>query len=231
MDPEERRALFAAGAAALRFNAPLSDRRADGLVDFIAEGAPASVVDLGCGRGAFAALLSGGIDGANVIGVDNDEGVIAAATSLTEGRSTLRFELADAADWRGPVDAVVCIGASHAFGDAGAMVRHLASIGATRTVIGDGVWSRTPDRWCLETFGELPVGAEALATLARSEGWSVIEAAASTPTEWDAFELGWIDGVRSVGTGAARAFADQRQADYERYRGTLGFAWLCLVRP
>ena len=79
-------------------------------------------------------------------------------------------------------------------------------------------------------FGDLPAGPDVLAELAATAGWTVVEHGHSSLEEWDDFELGWIAGVRSLGTPEAMAFADQRLRDYRSYRGVLGFGWLYLTR-
>jgi hypothetical protein len=60
-------------------------------------------------------------------------------------------------------------------------------------------------------------------------GWTVERAEKSTLDEWDDFERGWVEGAWRVGSPEARAFAAEREDEYQRhYRGVLGFAWLFL---
>lgn len=226
--------LKRAGRDALIFNAPLSSERADDLINEVISGRPRAVVDLGCGRGAMLRLLAARSPSVRAVGVDTDPEVLRQAAELAEASSVadrVHFELADAAEWMGDVDAVVCVGASHAFGGPGKMMERVASLSPGGVaLIGDGVWESTPDQWCLEVFGELPVGVEGLANQAIAAGWTVDDADLSTLVEWDDFEHGWIKGVRAVGTSAAEAFADERQAEYLKYRGVLGFGWVRLRR-
>ena len=223
-----------AGADALDFNAPMSAHRAHAIIDATVAPGARSVVDLGCGRGTLLRMLSSRHPTVRAVGVDSEPGVIAAASALaaSEGLSDrLSYELGDAADWRGDVDAAICIGASHAFGEPSSMFSHLASlVPSGSAIVGDGIWEASPDPWCIETFGELPSGLGTLVDRAVDAGWVVDDADVSTLAEWDGFETGWTTGVRAVGTPEALAFAEQRTADYDRYRGVLGFGWLYLCQ-
>ena len=53
------------------------------------------IVDLGCGHGLFANLLSESAAGRRVLGIDMDERKIAVARTTVEGRESIRFELGD----------------------------------------------------------------------------------------------------------------------------------------
>lgn len=226
--------LFVAGADALAFNAPLSPERAERFASTLTELPLGSVVDFGCGRGELARVVATHLVGSSVVGVDNDQVTIDRAVELTEAAGLsdrVRFEVADAAAWTGPVDAAICVGASHAFGSPTAMLDRIGTLMPSGVaVIGDGVWQTDPTPWCLETFGEQPSGLAGLTSIAEETGWSVVDASLSTFEEWDAFEHGWIAGVRAVGTPEAARFADLRADDYTKYRGVLGFGWLLLTR-
>lgn len=226
--------LKTAGGDSIAFNSPLSYERANALVDRLAEYPIDSVVDLGCGRGELARIVARRIPAVSVVGVDLDANQVAKARALTEAvqlQDRVRFEVADATKWHGPVAAATCVGASHAFGGSYEMLKALGHIVPSGpAVIGAAVWDSEPDPWCLETFGLLPAGPDALAAEADRAGWSVLGTYSSSPAEWDGFEQGWISGVRAVGTAPAQAFALQRELDYERYRGVLGFCWLFLHR-
>ncbi|MCB9651579.1 MAG: class I SAM-dependent methyltransferase [Deltaproteobacteria bacterium] len=228
LEPSVERALKQAGAAALTFNAPLGRPRADHIAGFLAR-AGGSVVDLGCGAGALATLIAERSPGTQVLGLDLDPTLIMRAKRAAGLQDCLRFEVADVTTWPGVADAAVCIGASHAFGGSAAMFRWLSErVGAA--VVGDGIWWRDPDPENLERLGPMPRGVDALAALAEAEGWRVEHRDVSTLEEWDEFELGWIGGVRAVGSEEAHAFAAMRSAQYQRYRGVLGFGWLYLGR-
>lgn len=233
-------ALFAAGGAAVAFNAPLGGARADGFCHRLPELSARSLVDLGCGRGELARRFAGRLADLSVLGIDNNRQLVREANRLAAEAgldSRVRFEEGDAATWTPPpgetpsIDGVVCIGASHVFGGSSEMFQRLADLIPNGVaIVGDGVWDSAPDTWCQETFGDMPAGLDALVAVAEGAGWTVVDRARSTLAEWDEFELGWIGGVRAVGTNEAEVFADARQAEYERYRGVLGFGWLVLSR-
>ena len=142
-----------------------------------------------------------------------------------------RFEVADVRSARHEADAVICVGASHAFGAPADLFTTLAAVSPPGTaLVGDGVWQATPDPWCVETFGRLPSGPDDLAARAAEAGWSIDDVDTSTLAEWAQFEQGGIEGARSTGLPEANRFADERWRQYQRYRGVLGFCWLVLTR-
>lgn len=193
------------------------------------------MVDLGCGRGELAGLVAMRLDGVTVTGVDTDaEAIQAAREAAAEAGlgEQVGFEVGDAATWSEPVDAAIAVGVSHAFGGPAAQFARLADLTPSGVaLVGDGVWEAEPDDWCQTNLGEQPTGADGLAALAEAAGWTVFAAELSTQDEWDAFEGGWVAGVRSVGSPVAEAFAAEREREYrEHYRGVLGFCWLVLTR-
>lgn len=234
-DETARRNLMAAGAAAVRFNAPLGERRATKIVEFVGANAR-TVVDLGCGRGSLAIELARAKPQLRCVGIDSDaeaieqarvSAVIAADGDLGQRVS---FEVGDVSEWATPSDAALCIGASHAFGGSLPMLETMRSLGRSAAVIGDAVWDAPPTAGQHAMFGDLPDGEDGLVALAVSAGWTVADQDRSTLEEWDEFEAGWIGGVRALGTRAATTFADDRQDQYRSYRGVLGFGWLLLTR-
>lgn len=238
IDDDTRGRLMEAGAAAIRFNAPLGADRVADISTFVGAHA-ASVVDLGCGAGALAIDLAERNPDLRSLGLDSNEAVIARARSAaarSQAADRIRFEVEDVAPVEGspagpsPADAAICIGSTHAFGDTRAALAAMMRWGTRAAVVGDGIWTAEPEPQHRDWFGDLQPGEEALAELARSVGWAVADQGRSTVGEWDAFELGWIAGVRAVGTPEAEAFADERLADYHAYREVLGFGWLFLTR-
>lgn len=234
LDDATRATLMAAGANAVEWNSPLGEDRAQELVGFVVSAEPATVLDLGCGRARLLHRIASADPSVRAIGVDTDAAVIAvargeaAASDLSEHTELC---VADAAGWTEPVDAALCVGASHAFGDAKAMFVRLGElVDSGVAVVGDGYWAGDPDEWCLDTFGPLPTSLDALADLARAAGWAIDDLDSSSTSEWDDFENAWIAGVRAQGTPAAEAFAARREAEYLRYRNVLGFTWLRLRR-
>lgn len=224
--------LFRAGAAALEYNAPLSPQRADAIVEFVASCSPSTVVDLGCGDGALLLKIIADSDGVRGVGVDTASDSISAARDAANAAGLaerIEFIEGDATTWSRPADVAVCIGASHAWDSPSEMFAAIAELGAGAAVIGDGIWQAEPDSWCIDTFGDQPT-VKGLEDMATAAGWRVEASTTSTPEEWDHFENTWVDGVRAVATPEAIEFADERAAEYQIYRGVLGFSWLHLRR-
>ena len=208
--------------------------RLSALTASVASSDPGPVVDFGCGRGTFLRLAALGNLLLTGVGVDVKADAVADATQAAIDAGVgdqLTFVCEDASTWSGGVGTAVCTGSSHALGGPAQMFKRLHDLGAQRVIIGDGFWATDPDEWCLENLGDMPRGIDALTKLATEAGWVVDEASAASLDEWDAFEGAWGDGVRSLGTEAARTFANLRAAEYQRYRGVLGFGWLQLSRP
>jgi cyclopropane fatty-acyl-phospholipid synthase-like methyltransferase len=228
--------LRAAGAAAVAVNAPMGSTRLDDVVAWLAERAPADVLDLGCGHGALLVALARAVpEGTALLGIDLDEAAVVAARARAEAAGVggrVEVALGDAGAHDGAHDAVTCVGAAHALGGAaGALARlHDLVRPGGAAVLGDGIWATEPDGWCRDAFGDLPTR-DGLVEAAAQMGWRVADVDESTLEEWDAFEAAWTAGVEAVGTDAARAFAAARRQEYRRYRGVLGFAWLRLRRP
>jgi SAM-dependent methyltransferase len=212
------------------YNAPLGAPRAAALVARVLEVEPATVVDFGCGRGAF--LLDVLVAGADVcgFGIDTDEPALTAARRAAVERGAadhVTFLASDAGAWIAgaavdvDVDVAISVGATHAFGG---LAPTLGALPGRRIVVGDAFFARAPDEWCGETFGELPQGTDAVREIVRPTGLRVADLGVSTLEEWDEFEANWRAGVDAD-------FARQRKREYEaHYRGVLGFVWLVLDR-
>jgi SAM-dependent methyltransferase len=57
------------------------------------------ILDVGCGAGATSLALADALGGAEIVGIDLSEALVAAARERGAGRENLRFEVADAARW------------------------------------------------------------------------------------------------------------------------------------
>ncbi len=223
--------LMDAGSAAVRFNSPMSQTRAVDISTFVSAHA-VNAVDLGCGRGALSIEMAIRDPQLSIIGIDSNALTIEQARALAVERSLLarvRFEIGDVSAIAQPADAALCIGSSHAFGGPTQALEAMRHLGRSIAVIGDLVWSTTPTQEHREFFGDLPHGKDGLANLAITAGWNVVERSQSSIDEWDEFELGWIAGVRDVGTPEAESFANERFEGYQSYRGVAGFGWLFLT--
>ena len=242
--------------ADLTFMTPLSEERATRLVDFLAEGEPGTVLDIGCG---WAELLLRVLDAApDAIGegVDLDADAIAHGQGLADARSlTDRVDLrvSDAGDLKGGWDRIICIGASQVWGApveelqplpyaaALAALRALLPRGG-RLVYGDGIWTRPPTRAAVAplagrddefvTLGEV-------ADLAVAAGFAPLAVHEASLDEWDVFESGYAAGYARwlaehpadhPETDEVGALAErQRAAYFAGYRGVLGLGYLELL--
>ncbi len=218
----------------LTFNAPLAEEHATALVAALPISPGHHVLDLGCGTGELLLRILTAHAATTGTGVDTDRealdrGVLAAAQRGLHGR--VEFVAADAATFVDLADLVLCVGASHAFGDA---VTALASLRdcvmpGGRVLFGDAFWAAQPSAAALETIGELP-SLDDLHAAAQAAGFRIERDDVSTLAEWDGFEASWRAGLEASGIPEALEFAAQRRTEYEDgYRESLGFSWLVLA--
>ncbi len=238
----------------LTFHGPLSEARADKLVQRLTRTRPATVLDIGCGWGELmlrilaAAPEATGI-GIDVNGEDLDRGRRNAAERGLADRVTFVEESADTTT-HGPADLVLCLGASHALSraepphhtaEALARLRRLVTDGG-RVVLGEGFWQRTPTP--TELAGMWPEASVSehhdLATLldlAVAAGFRPEWTETASTDEWEEFESAyqadlevWLaehpDHPSAAGT---RERLDRHRAQWMSYRGVLGLAYLTLV--
>ncbi|SDO82967.1 Methyltransferase domain-containing protein [Pedococcus dokdonensis] len=243
----------------LTFMSPMSQARADGLVDFLTRDLPhdATVLDLGCGWAELLLQAVAAHPSCRGIGVDTNEVSLAHGTDLAAARGlTERVELL-AADARtaGPpaADAVICVGASHIWQvesaepqpipyEAALTALRERTVRGGRVVYGEGIWSRPPTPQAtaplagrLDEFGSL---AE-LAEIATRSGFAPVIVSEADQGEWDEFESGYLAGhARWLAEHPAdhpdadevrQRAARQRAAYLGGYRGILGLAYLGLV--
>lgn len=231
--------------------APVSDDAVHRLVGRLAPpdapGRRRTAVDLGCGPGAWLLALLGARPVFDGVGVDTSAPALdtardSAAMAGLVGRAA--FVQADAATWSGgePADAVLCVGAAHAFGGtAGALAaarRHLRPGG--RVLFGDGFWESGPSERALAGLGAAPGELPDLPGLLAEAGRAGFEPGyghVSTLAEWDEYEWCWTGaltewalveapaGEREEALAAARAHRTQW---LEGYRGELGFLTVVL---
>lgn len=228
--------------AHLTFNAPLSEARATALVSRLAAARPASVLDLGCGRGELLLRIAKASPEATARGVDTDD------TLLDRGRAAARtrglevvFDALDAARVTEPADLVICIGSGHALGETPAAylprLRDLVRPGG-RLVLGEGTWEeRGPvDRSLVwdDLLALPPLGG--LVDLAMTAGFRPLWIETASQDELDAFESGYLaDQEEWLMTHRDPARRD-RCDDHRRrwlhgYRNGFGFAYLTLGVP
>lgn len=231
LDGQSRNLFMDAGSMCVRFNSPMSGGRAARIADFVSRHGT-SVVDLGCGQGALAIEIARQHAEVTVVGIDTDavaieRGQVSADKHIVSER--VKLQVGDVSESAPTADTAMCIGASHAFGGTANMFRRLRELGMSAAVAGDLVWTSTPDQQHSDFFGDLPVGEDGLSDMAIAAGWKVAGSYRSSLAEWDAFEGGWIEGVRRIGSQEAFAFAAERQEMYATYRGVAGFGWVFLT--
>lgn len=226
--------------------APVDGRAIARLLDRLAVSPGGRVVDLGCGAGEWLLALLEARPDLHAVGVDlhlHPERDERAARRGVADR--VSWDEGDAATWSsGSFDAVVCVGASHAFGGLGPMLealrRHVRPGG--RCLVGDGFWESPPGPATLEALdarpGDFP-DLEALVEEAGTHGWGVAYAHVSSAREWDDYEWSWVGSLTDWALTAATDPADREQAlaaatEHRRqwlrgYRHELGFVTAVLV--
>lgn len=240
----------------LTFLSPLSEDRAAGLVRFLAEGRPGSVLDIGCGWGELLLRVVAAAPEAEGRGVDIEAVRLGEARRRAEARGLLdrvTFEERDAREIAGTFDAVVCVGASHvwappaeeaqplSYGPALAALRALLRPGG-RLVYADAIWSRTPTAEAVSALGGrddefLPL--HEVVTVARDSGFAVAASAEASQDEWDAFESGYVEGYErwlaahpadhAEAAEVRERLREQRERYLNGYRGVMGMGYLTLV--
>jgi hypothetical protein len=197
--------------ADLAFLSPLSDRRAARLVQFVADGEPRVVLDVGCGWAELLLRTLGALPEGLGIGIDRDvdaieHGRVLAANRGLSDRVTLiagdaSVEAAQTAD------AVICIGASQiwdpGFGDgpiterldyrrALTAIRGLVPRGG-RVVYGEAIWSATPTAAAIAPLAGRLDEYVSLAELVETVtlcGFAPTAFHEADLAEWDVFESG-----------------------------------------
>ncbi|MFI7315435.1 SAM-dependent methyltransferase [Streptomyces venezuelae] len=239
----------------LTFHGPLSEARAQRIVERLAAAGPRTVLDLGCGWGELllrileAAPDATGI-GVDIKGEDLDRGRAAARERGLDGRVRFLEEtVKDTA--RGPADVVLCLGASQAFSSAAPAeataealraLRGLVNPGG-RVVLGEGFWEREPT--ARELAGMWPDAASGdhlylgdLVDAAVEAGFRPLWVETASADEWEEFESGYRSDVEewlAAHPGHPEAAATRSRVDAQRsswlrgYRGVLGITYLTLV--
>lgn len=240
----------------LTFLAPLSEERAARLVAFLAEGDPATVLDVGCGWAELLLRVLEAAPNGRGLGLDLDEESIAVARASAVRRGLddrVSFEARDARQAGGPFDAVTCIGASQIWGPSAeenqpldyaaalTALRDLLHRGG-RLVYGEGIWSRPPTPGATAPLAgrdDEYVGLGRLVEIVEAHGFAVVAAHETTLDEWDTFESGFTAGyVRWLvehdpddpeAAEVRDRVARQHRGYFDGYRGILGLAYLQVI--
>jgi SAM-dependent methyltransferase len=196
----------------LAFMSPLSDRRADRLVQFLADSEPRTVLDLGCGWAELLLRTLSVLPDALGIGIDSDADAIEHGRALAASRGladrvTLSAGDASAAAPK-TADAVICIGASQIWDPnfaargptepldyrrALTAIRGLVARGG-RVVYGEVIWSTAPNAAAaaplLGRLDEFVPLADVVET-AVDCGFASMAFHEADVDEWDIFESGY----------------------------------------
>lgn len=225
--------------------APVSADRLREIVSALTPPDDASILDLGCGEGAWLLRALQVHPGARGVGVDLVLPPEVDAEAARRGVSDrARWVQDDAAGWSdGLHDVVFCVGASHAFGGLEGTLTsvraHLRPGG--QVVLGDGIWDSSPSQAALDalqcTADDFPY-LDGLVRQAVAHGFEVVHGHVSTLAEWDDYEWSWTGSLvrwalrqpvgsaqREEALAAARSHRDEWLGGY---RGQLGFATLVL---
>jgi len=234
----------------LDFASPLSQPRADRIVRYLAATRPATVLDIGCGWGELLLQILAASPEASGVGVDTDQ------PDVERGRSNaLERGLADrvtfiegpGADHSTPADVVMCIGASHAYGDIPTALRALKPLvnPGGRLLFAEGFWEHPPSDAELGRLWPDASAAEysdlaGLVAQTVDAGYQPLWIESVSRDEWDQFESGHLaDQAHWLLEHGDTEDAPKVRQRYEAHRtrwltGTrelLGFAYLTLGIP
>ncbi|MFC4337749.1 SAM-dependent methyltransferase [Salininema proteolyticum] len=236
--------------AHLTYNSPIAPWRAERLIARLAARRPARILDLGCGWGSLLLGVLAASPEAGAVGVDLDGDLLRRARKAAEAEGlTARVEFAerDASTWDEPADLVLCVGASHIWGDSGSAVRALRPLVKPGgfLLFGDMVWERTPTDadlsrlWEGASRDELPTLA-ALSESVVDAGFRPLGIETVERGEMDDFESGFLADweeflLRHPDSPKAehyRRMADEHRRTWlEGHRNLAGFAYLVAGRP
>ncbi|MFJ4242962.1 SAM-dependent methyltransferase [Streptomyces iakyrus] len=233
----------------LTFHGPLSETRADALVQRLTRHHPTTVLDIGCGPGELMLRVLATTPEATGTGIDLDADDLARGRKAAEDRglaSRARFvEESATGTTRGPADLVLCVGSSQALGDrlpdALKELRRLVTDHG-RVLLGEGFWQRTPTldelsrMWPDAAVTDHPDLATLIGT-AIDAGFRPEWTETASLDEWEAFESGYLadtevwlaEHPRHPLAEETRQRVDRHRARWLTYRGVLGLAYLTLV--
>ncbi|MEU7579096.1 class I SAM-dependent methyltransferase [Streptomyces sp. NPDC041068] len=240
----------------LTFHGPLSEARAQRIVERLAASGPRTVLDLGCGWGELMLRVLEAAPGATGVGVDlKGEDLDRGRANAEErglGERVVFAEESATDTTRGPADVVLCLGASHALSaaqlpakatvEALAELRRLVNPGG-RVVLGEGFWQRTPTEE--ELAGMWPDARVEehlflgdLVDAAIEAGFRPLWVETASPEEWEEFESAYRSDVEewlAAHPGHPLAAETRERVDAQRstwlrgYRRVLGITYLTLV--
>ncbi|GAA4913044.1 methyltransferase family protein [Stackebrandtia albiflava] len=234
----------------LDFASPLSGERATALVTRLAAATPRTILDIGCGWGELLLRLVESCPGATGTGIDTDEPDVLRGRRNADARGLgdrTEFVVGPGEDHDTPADLVLCIGASHAYGDTPSALRRLRELvtpGGT-LLFADVFWERPPTEadlanlWPDTTPDDHP-SLHGLVGHAEAAGFQPLWIESVNRDEWERFESGhladkaeWLlrHGDDPRAEGYRTDLADHRRIWLTGSRDLVGFAYLTLGVP
>jgi SAM-dependent methyltransferase len=222
---------------------PLSPETIERFIGHLELRPGARVLDAGCGKAELLIRVLAHWK-AYGTGVDLNPTFLAEARQRAAGRvppgslELIEGKMAEATFGPESFDLTICVGSAHAFGSlstALGALRNLTRPGG-QLLIGHGYWQREPDAEYLAAFGgtaEEMMTHEGNLEAGREAGLEPLEAAVSTPQDWDAYETAYSKNIESWFAthrrDPERAAMLERSRNwftaYQRWgRDTMGFA-------
>lgn len=220
------------------FNAPMSQDRAKYLIKSLGLEPGQSVIDFGCGEGAFLQLLASEVSIAGV-GIDKDATLIEKARSKwnsMERESTLNFISADVNMYitdMAPVDAIICIGSEYIFGGYANLINMSRSLlkPKGKLLIGTIYWKQPPSPEYLSLLnGENPYHDLLTSVdIAYKSDYLPLDIGRANDEEWDKFES--FTARKKYADTEIRDTIWQWQRGYLKWGiDTMGFCFLVLEK-
>jgi SAM-dependent methyltransferase len=218
--------------AGLAFAHPMSEAAVNAAIAALPLPLQALVLDTGCGSGEILLRTLRFHTSARGLGIDLDADAIAEARLRASGLQA-RFEVRDAATAKGPCDAVINVGSSHAHGGFPVAVEALRAL-APVVLYGEGFWQRPPSEDFLSALGgatveELP-DLDGLRAGVRGVGFDIVHESCASEEDWARYEETLAANAERHHAPDTRAYARQirRRRALPGGTDTLGFALLVL---
>lgn len=220
------------------FNAPMSQHRAEYLIEALGILPQQIVVDFGCGDGAFLQQLASQV-AITGVGIDKDTNLIQKATSgwtQMDHESTLNFIATDVnthiADMD-PVDVIICIGAEYIFGGYANMLSVIKPLLKPngKLLVGTIYWKQAPPADYLSLLGDEDPYFDLLTTvdMAYQASYLPLDIGRANDDEWDRFES--FTARKRYQDVAARNSTWRWQHGYLKWgMNTMGFCFLVLEK-
>ena len=214
------------------YDSPLDPTQVDHLVSLLPLQEAATVIDIGCGQGE---LLLQVLEtyGCHGMGLDPDAYAIGSLQAAAQGRGLaqkLDLHEKKASDLVWPedgIDALLCVGSVHAFGDLEgtlAMAKQQLRPGGV-LLVGDIIWRQPPTGAYLDFLGKegwppFDRNLGAFANVGEEAGLRLLYATEAPTTAWDAFEgeihLDRLQAAKEVEDAALREEKIQHAQDWYR---------------